>query len=336
MTELSLAKIARRTAALVAACSLAVVLSGCDPTLGLGLPSTRALEAGAQDSLNLDRYEVAGTYQEIGETWNVDLQLQRPDKEHIVISGTKLKVEAIVFTSQAYFRGQDFLAAHVGTDQLSQNLIKAAGNAWWRGSAGLVPTLPELTNGDAFRRTFLGSAVKSRTDHVAVDGVDTVELLGPRAAVYIEIAAPHRLVRVVFAGSTAVDGIERADLHYRNYGRDFNLTAPTDVIDFSNLSTLPPIYSVVWVDTSGCANPCVVSALIKNLGGLNGAKAPSTITFTMTANATGAVVGSCQAQVVPDVGYNATATVSCTIANFNPQSVNAAVVTATVDNPGRG
>jgi hypothetical protein len=48
------------------------------------------------------------------------------------------------------------------------------------------------------------------------------------------------------------------------------------------------------------------------------------------------VLGSCQAPVVPDVPYNATITVSCTIDNVTTQQSTAATVTATPDNPGRG
>ena len=105
------------------------------------------------------------------------------------------------------------------------------------------------------------------------------------------------------------------------------------MIDFSNLTTLPPIYTVVSVDTSRCASPCVVSAQLKNLGGLFGATAPSTVAFTMKAAASGAVLGTCQAQVTPDVAYNATTSVSCTI-NVTGQIENAATVTATATNPG--
>ncbi|HEY3195726.1 MAG TPA: hypothetical protein VGK42_10885, partial [Candidatus Dormibacteraeota bacterium] len=78
---------------------------------------------------------------------------------------------------------------------------------------------------------------------------------------------------------------------------------------------------------------CVVSALLKNLGGMNGAQAPATITFTMTDTATRQVLGSCQVQVVPDVGYNATTTVGCTI-QLATKPISAASVTATVENPG--
>ena len=55
----------------------------------------------------------------------------------------------------------------------------------------------------------------------------------------------------------------------------------------------------------------------------------------MTDSATKLTVGTCNVQVVPDVGYNATKTVSCTISAASGQLANAAVVTATPTNPGR-
>ena len=65
-------------------------------------------------------------------------------------------------------------------------------------------------------------------------------------------------------------------------------------------------------------------------------EAPSTITFTMTDMASRKVLGTCQSQVVPDVKYNATTTVTCSIDNVTAQQSNAASVTAVPDNPGRG
>jgi hypothetical protein len=133
-----------------------------------------------------------------------------------------------------------------------------------------------------------------------------------------------------------IDGVSEADLRFGNFNRDFPIAAPSDVIDFSNLSTLPPVYSVVSVDASGCGSPCIVSAVLKNLGGPTGARAPSTITFTMTSTASQGVIGTCQAQIIPDVGYNATTTVSCTIGSPSGEQANAAIVTAVADNPGHG
>jgi len=154
--------------------------------------------------------------------------------------------------------------------------------------------------------------------------------------VFITAQAPYRVLRVRLKHGVVVDGIRDADLRFVNYNQDFGISAPADVIDFSNLTTLPPIYTVVSVDTSGCGASCVVSALLKNLGGLLHAQAPSTITFTMADTASRQVLGKCQTQVVPDVGYNATTTVTCTIDNVTAQQSNAATVTATPDNPGRG
>ena len=53
-----------------------------------------------------------------------------------------------------------------------------------------------------------------------------------------------------------IDAMSDVDFHYGDFDREFGINPPTDVIDFSNLSTLPPIYSVVSVDTSRCGAPC--------------------------------------------------------------------------------
>jgi hypothetical protein len=195
--------------------------------------------------------------------------------------------------------------------------------------------MPDLLEGATFRSTFLGSAVNRRTDHVVIDGIDSIELSGQRADVYIAEAPPYRLVHLRLKLGVVVDGAGGADFHYGAYDRAFNIAAPADVIDFSNLSTLPPIYTVASVDTSQCGSPCVVSAQLKNLGGTTGALAPSTITFTMTDAASGSALAQCSAQVSPDVGYNGITTVSCTMSTTSG-APNAAIVTATANNPGRG
>jgi hypothetical protein len=341
-------------ALLVGAASLAA-LSACDLPFSIGQPTTRALQYGVVDSLDKARsFRITGSYTEsadpsstpstsasgtrtnfAGGKVDIDLQLTRPDSQHVVISAADTKLEAIVLGNDAYFRGNQFLSQHMGTDPLSRSLVKAAGNGWWKGSAGHVPRLPDLTDGASFKATFLGTAATQRSDHVSVDGHDAVELSGPRADVFVAADSPYHLLRVHLKNGVVVDGIRDGDLRFGDYDLDFQIAAPPNVIDFSNLSTLPPVYTVVSVDTSGCTSPCAVSALLKNLGGGSGAQAPSTVTFTLTATATGQVLGSCQAQVKPDVGYNATTAVACTIGNLNSQQVNAATVTATADNPGR-
>jgi hypothetical protein len=329
-----------RALAVVAGVAALTALAACDPPFNLGQPSTRALEDGASGGLTTAKsFEITGSYTESGDTWSIDLQVVKPATEHVVVTKGDLTLEAIVFTDPAgfkvaYFRGNQFLSQHMGNDPASRNLVRAAGNAWWKGSADQVPQLPDLTNGTGFRATFLGTALSQRTDHVAVDGVEAVDLSGPRADVFVAAVPPYQLLRLHMTKSSVIDGISDADLRFSNFDQDFKIAAPTDVIDFSNLSTLPPIYTVLSVDTSKCTSPCVVSASLKNLGGKLSAKAPSTITFSMVDAASKQAVASCQVQVKPDVGYNATTKVSCTMSAVNGQQVNAATITATPDNPG--
>jgi hypothetical protein len=312
-------------------------LSACDLPLGLDLPTTRSLESGATGTLvAADSFEITGSYSDGSNHWSMDMELHRPGSEHLTVTAADIKLEAIIVGNKAYFRGQQFLSAHMGSDLVSRSFVKAAGNGWWMGSAAHVPQLTDLTDGNAFKSTFLGQAVTQRTDHMAVDGIDAVLLSGARGDVFITTQAPYRVLRVRLKHGVVVDGIRDADFRFVKYNSDFQISAPADVIDFSNLSTLPPIYTVVSVDTSGCGSPCIVSALLKNLCGLVHAQAPSTITFTMTDTASRQVVGSCQTKVVPDVTYNATTTVECSIDNVTAQQSNAATVTATPDNPGRG
>jgi hypothetical protein len=324
--------IVRRFASFLAGIAVLVMGSACNP---FGLPATHALEDGAAAMLaSASSYEITGRYAAGASVWNVDLQLVRPATRHVVITTSNGgSVEAMIVGSEAYFRGKQFLAQHLGDNPLAPSLVNAAGSGWWKDQATLVPGIPDFTNGAAFRATFLGSAVSKRIDHQSVEDLDAVELSGPRADVYIASAPPFRLLRVRLQSGATVDGIRDADLRYSNVDKAFNLIAPTDVIDFANLSTLPPIYTVVSIDTSGCGSPCVVSAKLKNVGGTAGARGPSTVDFTMSDPVSGGSVGTCAATVQPDVGYNATTSVSCTM---NAAAVNAAIVTATVNNPGRG
>jgi hypothetical protein len=325
---------ARAALAALAAAALLAALSACGLPFGIGLPSTRALETGVENSLDATKsFQITGSYTESGAQWSIDLQIVRPNKEHATVNGTNVKVEAIIIGNDGYFRGQKFLADHMGLDPLSQHLVKAAGNAWWTGSVGLAPQMPDLTEGSLFRSGFLGAVVRQRIDHVSVDGVNAVNLSGPRADVFVGAAPPYRLLRLHMMKGVAIDGIGEADFRYSNFNSNFAIAAPADVIDFSNLSTVPPIYTVVSLNTSGCGSPCVVSAVLKNLGGMTGAQAPSSVTFTETSAASGSILGTCHVQVTPDVGFNATTTVGCTIVPTGLLG-NAANVTAMADNPG--
>jgi hypothetical protein len=312
-----------------------VMLAGCDLPFGLGSPSIRALNSGAAGSLDAAKsFRISGVYTESGTVWKIDLELARPNSQHMSLSAQDVNLEAIIVGRFPYFRGRQFLASHMGTDPIAQSLVQAAGDSWWTGLPATAPDLPDFTGGSTLKTTFLGTAVTSRTDHVSVSGVPAIELSGPRADVYLSEVPPYRVMRIHMKTGAMVDGILSADFVYSDFGRDFAIAAPSGALNFADLSTLPPVYTVVSVDTSGCVFPCVVSAALKNLGGRGGAQAPSTVKFTMTDPQTTSVLGTCQVTVQPDVGHSATTTASCTIAGVNGADHNAAVVTATADNPG--
>ena len=324
----ALGKAALAAAALVA-------LAACDLPFGLGLPTVRELNSGAGDSLDAARsFRISGSYAELSTAWTVDLELVRPKTEHVLLSSKDANLEAIITDHGPYFRGRQFLASNMGSDPYSQSLVQAAGDSWWTGLATLAPQLPDFTNGGGFRATFLGTAVTSRTDHVSVGGAPAVELSGPRADVFLDEAPPHHVLRLHMHPGAAVDGITNADFTYSDFGRDFGIAPPSGALDFADQSTLPPIYTVVSVDTSACGSPCVVAASLKNLGGKTGSRGPSTVTFTMTDPQSSSVLGTCKIAVLPDVGHSATTTVSCTIGGVSGADHNAAVVTAAADNSG--
>ena len=303
----------------------------CDP---FGLPSTRALEVGAKATLDSASYEMRGSYAAGGADWTIDMQLAQPNLRHVTAATSGgVKVESIGLDTNFYFRGSDFLATQLAGNPLAPYLIAATGNGWWKSSGVLLPAMSDFTNGLIFKSTFLGISATSRTDGQSVDGVDAVELSGARADVFIASFPPYQLLRVHLKPGVTVDGVESADFRYSNVNQQFHISAPTDVVDFSNFSTLPPIYTVVLVDTSRCGSPCTVTATLKNLGGTGRAKGPSSVSFVMTDPATNQALGDCTATIAPDVGYNATTSASCDI---NAQAPNAAVVTATPTNPGRG
>jgi hypothetical protein len=310
-------------------------LSACELPWSLGLATTRELERGAVAAVASARsLELAGLYVESGERWTIDLQVSRPNSRHVVVENNGVRLEAIVIDGTAYFRSPELLAQQTAAGRISQGTGSAIGNGWWIGSFSKPPDLVDFTDGPKLRATFVNEGLVARHDHVAVAGIDTAELSGPLADVYIRESAPHQLVRVRMRSSTAVDGVTKADLVFSHYGADFNIAAPANVVDFQDINSLPPSYTVLSVDGSGCGSPCRVQATLKNLGGRSGAKGPSTVAFTMADLASGKVIGNCTGTVAPDVDFNGTTTVSCTIDEAANTQFSGAKVTATPTNPG--
>ena len=316
-------------AALVIATAVAGALSACDVSFDFGQPSTRVLESGAADSIGRNAgFEITGSYLEGQTPWTIDLQVGRAGLQHLTSTGNGVTLEAVIAGDRSYFKGREFLARRVGTvDPASVALLQSAGDSWWRSASVKAPGLPNFTDGTALRATFLGSASTSRTDHLSTDGIDSVEFSGLRADVYVAAAEPHRLLRVHLRPGSTIDGITSADLHYRSFAGA--IAVPASVIDFGDLSTLPPYFVVDSVDTGGCASPCAVSAQVHNLGGPNGPTPPRKVNFRVSDPGSGRVYGTCAAPIPSGVAYNATVKVSCIVEGVGAGNYNGAAVTAT-------
>ena len=327
----------RRRDGAAGALLLALVLAACSAPFGLDQPTTRSLEDGVASALSSARsLEIKGGYEEASVAWKLDLQLQRGGVEHVTLDAGGAGLEAILVGGDAYFRGRQFLAAHVATGARSRQLVEAAGDSWWKGLPAELPKLPEFTDGGAFRAAFLGSALNRRADGASAAGTAAVELSGPRADVWVQAAPPHHPLRVRLRPGVTVDGLQAVDFSYGEFDQVPAIGRPAGVVDFANAATLPPLYSVVAVDTSGCADPCIVAARLQNLGGLQPAAGPSLVTFQASDAVSGARLGSCAVKVIPDVPFTQTTTVRCTMAGPGGLDLNGAVVKATVANPGRG
>src|SRR5438270_1964882 len=320
---------------LLAAAAMTLLVAGCDLPLGLGFATTRELEDAALGRLASARsFEVSGSYFELGEHWVIDVQVARPHAKHVLVERNGVRLEAILIGAATYFRSQQILTQVLGGDQASKNLAQAVGNAWWTGLPATGSSPFDFTDPAELKAGLINSGLVNRRDRVPANGVQTAELSGPRADAFIAEAAPHELIRLRMRPGAVLEGIEKGDIIYSHYGANFKITPPTSVINFADLTTLPPDYTVLSVDISGCGSPCLVQATLKNLGGRNGAKAPSTVSFQMSDLISGRAIGGCTGTVTPDVDYNATTTVSCTIAEAAGADFAGAKVTATPNNPG--
>jgi hypothetical protein len=160
---------------------------------------------------------------------------------------------------------------------------------------GLLPTGPsDLTTGP------------TRT----TDGQRTLKLSDGRADIYVTAGEPTRLVRLVFApGYTDRTGISGLDAAFA-YPKSLRVAAPSDFYDPTNPNSLPGEYTVDQVNRGRCDGAgCVYALTVHNHYGMSGGQATATVRLTTQS---GGSLGACSAPI-PQIGYNQTETVSCTV-----------------------
>jgi len=298
----------------------ALMIAACGLPFGLGKPSTSQLENGAADNMaKAKSFEAQGTFSESGTNYKFDTRYVAPSTEDIQVTQGNISYELLQMDGKVYFKGSDYLASILGSDPNAQQLVKGVGTRWYTTKNATPIDLSAITDANKVKANFLNTIATKRTDDVIFSGLDTAELTLVDGIVNITEDSPYRLVRLRSIKGQSLNGVTGFDMTFSNYGKDFGIQAPTDVFDFDDPTTWPPLYKVDSVaqkaipGTTSCDDPCVLSAVIENVGGLKGASAPSTITFTLSNASDNSSLGTCQVKIQPDKPHAQQFTVSCSI-----------------------
>lgn len=312
----------------------ALLIGACSLPFGIGRPSTSQLENGAADNLaNAKSFEVKGTFTDAQTSYTFDTKYVKPATEDTLITEGSVSYEVMQIGGKVYIKGSDYLNNAL-TSQDAKQIINAVGGRWFTISTAQPVDLSPITDANKVKANFLTTISDKRTDDVSVDGQNTAELTLSDAILNVTESSPYRLVRLRSVSGKTVSGVGNFDMKFSNWDQDFGLQTPTDVFDLDDPTTWPPYYQFVSVSAAGCNDPCVMSAVYQNAGGLNGAKAPSTVMFTLKAQDNTTLLGSCTVTIQPDHPHGQQFTVSCSIQNSTwTNYVGTYYYAAVVDNP---
>ena len=297
---------------------LAILLSTACGFTGIGQASTSDLINGAGTELaQATGLEVSGAFSRDSEDFSVDIQMNPPHSAHITASKsstsqTSVNYEAVQIDRKDYYRSLDVARIAAGDTAEARMVARMLGGRWFT-YKGKPFDLGMFASAADIKANFLTDLKVSRKDNVDAGGQNTAQLASGDYVLNITEASPHRLVFLQTVAGKTVQGMSQAHMAIKNYNKDFAIEAPTRVIDLDDPTTWPPLYTIVSVENSRCGTPCTLSAQVKNLGGLEGASAPSTVTFDLTNSANHKVLGSCMVTIQPNVQHNQAVTERCTI-----------------------
>ena len=291
----------------------ALVIAACGLPFGLGRPSNAELENGAADNLaKATSFEAKGAFTEGATTYQFDVMHVAPATEDVQVTQGALTYEELQINGRFYYRGSQYLTSVIGNI-----LVRGVGTRWFASNEITPIDLSPFIDANKVK-AFLNSGAGQRTDDVIVDGQGTAELTLSVGIVNITENSPYRVLRLRSVKGTTVGGVSGFDVMFTNYNKDFGIQAPTNAFDYDDPTTWPPLYHVDSVSqvaipgTNSCNDPCVLMAVVENMGGVNGASASSTITFALTASDQ-SPLGSCKATIQPDRPHGQKFTVSCTV-----------------------
>ncbi|HEV2035073.1 MAG TPA: hypothetical protein VGU71_12900 [Candidatus Dormibacteraeota bacterium] len=302
--------------AVVAIAAAGLLAAACNlPFLGPSLASTSQLINGAGDSLaRASGFEISGAFDGAAGSYTLNLKYTAPTTAHVAMTQNNLQFEFIQVDGKVYYRGKDFIASQVGSNAGAQKILHAVGDRWFS-SASVAPIdMSAFTDAAKVKATFLQNFTVARKDNVSSSGIMTAELSADSYILNITEASPHRLVYLRTAPGKTVSNFTNTKLAFSNYNKSFGTVAPANVFDLDDHATWPPIYTAVSVENSRCSDPCVLSAVLRNDGGLTGAPAPSTVTFSVL-DSSNNTLGNCKVTISPDIPNGKQVTESCSISS---------------------
>lgn len=295
----------------------ALLIGACGLPFGIGHPSTSDLEKGAADSLaSAKSFETKATYQDGGKAYDLDIEYARPTI-HIAGKQGDNEFEMLSFQNKTYYKGRAFLTSLL-VDPNAVMELKGSDDRWVTGTQ-LTPVDSSAITDPGKTRLLLSGPAANRQDDVSFDGQNTAELTLPAAIVNITESTPYRLLRLRSIPGQSQEGVSNVDAAFSNYNQSFTIAAPTNAFDLDDPSTWPPLYRADSVhqetipNTNSCNDPCVLGATMENIGGVNGASSPSTVTFSLTSDADNSSLGSCKVTIQPDRPHGQQFSVSCSI-----------------------
>lgn len=292
-----------------------LLVSACGLPFGIGQASTSQLINGAADNLSKAKgFELAGKFTSGSDKYTVDLKYESSGAADMALTKGDTHLELLQINGKAYYKGKDFIASVAGSDAFGQALARAVGDKWFTSKDATPMDLSGFTDATKVKANFLNTFNVNRKDNVSVNGQDTAELSDSNTILNITESSPYELVRIRTQPSKSVQDLSDVDFVFSNYNKDFGISQPTDVWQMDDPSTWPPFYVVTAINLNRCDNdPCTVQATVQNNGGTGSASGASSVTFTLTNDADNSVLGTCKANVSPDVANGKTASVSCQI-----------------------
>ena len=298
----------------------ALMIAACGLPFGLGRASTSQLENGAADNLaKAKSFEAKGTFSESGTSYKFDTEYVAPSTEDVKVTQGNLDYEILQLSGKVYVKGSQYLASVIGNSPEDQSIVKVVADRWYTTKDITPIDTSSITDANKVKANFLTTIADKRSDDVNIDGQQTAELTLSDSIVNITENSPYRLVRLRSVKGKTVNGVSDFDMTFSNYDKDFGIQQPTNVFDFDDPTTWPPLYKVDSVSqktvpgTSSCDDPCVLSAVMENLGGVNGASSPSTVTFSLTSDTDNSSLGTCKVTIQPNHPHGQQFNVSCSI-----------------------